>query len=561
MHGESAGGRSIDERWRGRADTGSGQAPSLRGMTLLALCVCAALAWWHAVEAPREADAAARATLQHAARSASEQAALVVQFADALLRGHRQRLRHDGDFRTVDARLASPILDGSSPWRLSLVDAHGPATASTSQPEIDMATRINLLRAHPLRQPPLDRLEVSLSLCDDRRVCAVHFSRPVFGTGGSLRGLVVLSVPAVTLSAAYRRLDLGIDGVMILAFRNGSALAWSGDKDAPNQDDAAPWDLSRVPVDGFGDSGIMADPQRNSRIWADEAVADTGLRLYVASTREHLLKASFPWAVPGLLSLALPLVAAAAWVAGIAGGRRRLFRSPDGPPRHSQASAPADPDPSSILDQVAHELRTPLHGLIGSLELLCLEPGMHDRDFLLETASRSAYQLRAAIELLLELAALRARRRSPVGAAGHSVQALMASLPEHAAQLEASGIPMSWHLAGDMPDPSPSVHAAWEQMACVLLSEASLYRGCSRVDVKLEALPDGLDCFFSVEAFCDAAVQTTDTARSMPLDAGQSLHESLLIELGRAGGITIQERREGDFTRRTVLLVPLAAHT
>ena len=68
--------------------------------------------------------------------------------------------------------------------------------------------------------------------------------------------------------------------------------------------------------------------------------------------------------------------------------------------------------PVPIHRQVGHELRTPLSGVLGSIELAISRPMGPELKAPLATASASAKHLMAVLESMLTLSALEVRKRA-----------------------------------------------------------------------------------------------------------------------------------------------------
>lgn len=109
-------------------------------------------------------------------------------------------------------------------------------------------------------------------------------------------------------------------------------------------------------------------------------------------------------------------------------------------------------DKSTFMSTISHEMRTPMNGVIGSLELLSEEQLPGAAPEYLAMARQSAENMMALIDQLLSFSSLNAQN---VGASNHDlvdVKTLLQSIVEKQRSLFArKGVALTLQLAGDLP--------------------------------------------------------------------------------------------------------------
>jgi signal transduction histidine kinase len=243
----------------------------------------------------------------------------------------------------------------------------------------------------------------------------LQITRRILLDDGSFGGVVVVSLDADLLTDFYRNVQLGVDGVIMLAGADGAvrsrrpALAPAsvqGGMVGALHAEALRMRVGTVWADGPGDDV--------SRLHAFRSLDDYGLFVYVARSRHDILKRAHElrWMYVGtslLFSLAL-LGIGWALLARLAMQSRLVDQLRAS---NLQATA-ANAMKSRFLASVSHELRTPLNGILGYAELI--RDGGTDSEVreYAQVVLESGHHLHNLVNTILDLARIEAGQMSRV---------------------------------------------------------------------------------------------------------------------------------------------------
>lgn len=166
---------------------------------------------------------------------------------------------------------------------------------------------------------------------------------------------------------------------------------------------------------------------------------------------------------------------------------------------------------SEFLANISHELRTPMNGVIGMLDVVlqgAVTPEQRDQ---LETAKRSAYFLLAIVNDLLDVSKIEAGKMA-IERIAFDLRALIRDCIEcHAPAAARKGIELNSSLAASVPDFVTGDPLRIRQIITNLLSNAIKFteRGRVQLDVSTTPLPLGL---------IELQMHVSDTGPGIPAD-------------------------------------------
>jgi signal transduction histidine kinase/CheY-like chemotaxis protein len=176
---------------------------------------------------------------------------------------------------------------------------------------------------------------------------------------------------------------------------------------------------------------------------------------------------------------------------------------------------------SEFLANISHELRTPMNGVIGMLDVVlqdALTPQQRDQ---LETARRSAYFLLAIVNDLLDLSKIEAGKMA-IERIAFDLRALIRDCIEcHASTASRKGIELNSSLAASVPDFVTGDPLRIRQIITNLLSNAIKFteRGRVQLDVSTATLPNGL---------IELQMSVSDTGPGIPADKLSLIFEKFM---------------------------------
>ncbi|HZT37247.1 MAG TPA: ATP-binding protein [Bryobacteraceae bacterium] len=176
---------------------------------------------------------------------------------------------------------------------------------------------------------------------------------------------------------------------------------------------------------------------------------------------------------------------------------------------------------SEFLANISHELRTPMNGVIGMLDVVlqdALTPQQRDQ---LETARRSAYFLLAIVNDLLDLSKIEAGKMA-IERIAFDLRALIRDCIEcHAPTASRKGIELNSSLAASVPDFVTGDPLRIRQIITNLLSNAIKFteRGRVQLDVSTATLPNGL---------IELQMNVSDTGPGIPADKLSLIFEKFM---------------------------------
>ncbi len=166
---------------------------------------------------------------------------------------------------------------------------------------------------------------------------------------------------------------------------------------------------------------------------------------------------------------------------------------------------------SEFLANISHELRTPMNGVIGMLDVVlqgAVTPEQRDQ---LQTAQRSAYFLLAIVNDLLDISKIEAGKMA-IERIAFDLRALVRDCIEcHGPAAGRKGIELNSSLAASVPDFVTGDPLRIRQIITNLLSNAIKFteRGRVQLDVAAASLPNGL---------LELEMNVSDTGPGIPAD-------------------------------------------
>jgi signal transduction histidine kinase len=321
------------------------------------------------------------------ARALQEQTLRVIAAADQATLRLRDAVR-DGSFKSADligyaneTGLAPRIL-----LQLALIDAQGRLAGSNLDPDghragsVDLSEREHIrVHLHPGSVPEASQSMSENGLFISKPVLGkvsgrwtIQLSRRITGEYGQVLGVAVASLDPDYFEEVSRGVELGAQGLVTLAGRDGVVRArvigglsqGLGRELSTNAEQAsAIWrdnghTIVKSPLDGI------------ERVVAYRRIGALPLRIIVGTSTEEALS---EWRQTRTLTLAVTALfsatlLAAAWL--FVAGVRRLERANEAL-RVSEAQAQsASRAKSTFLANMSHEIRTPLNAVIGLSQLL-----------------------------------------------------------------------------------------------------------------------------------------------------------------------------------------------
>lgn len=400
------------------AASGSDSTVGSRTLLVLLLALLLALLWTAVfMQIRRDQDAAEYEAALHLSNldlAFAGDVAATLQAADQIIRTVRQEVRRNGrGFQLTAAAQRGDLLDARFS-QVAIIDAAGMLVdSSLAFSPVDLSDRAHF-KVHQQSQqdglyvssPVLGRVSKKLTLQITRRISL---------DDGSFGGVVVVSLDADLLTTFYRNVQLGADGVIMLAGADGVVRSRrparpqaevNGGVVGPAHAEALRMRVGSVWAQGQAD-GV-------TRLYAFRALDDYGLFVYVARSRHDILQRAHQlrWVYLGaslLFSLAL-LGLGWALFARLATQARLVNQLRES---HLQATA-ANAMKSRFLASVSHELRTPLNGILGYAELIRDGGTASEIGEYAQVVLESGHHLHNLVNTILDLARIEAGQMSLV---------------------------------------------------------------------------------------------------------------------------------------------------
>jgi signal transduction histidine kinase/DNA-binding response OmpR family regulator len=166
---------------------------------------------------------------------------------------------------------------------------------------------------------------------------------------------------------------------------------------------------------------------------------------------------------------------------------------------------------SEFLANISHELRTPMNGVIGMLDVVLQGPTTPEQQDQLQTAQRSAYFLLAIVNDLLDLSKIEAGKMA-IERISFDLRALVRDCLQCQATAAArKGIDLASSVAATVPDHVVGDPLRIRQIISNLLSNAVKFteRGSVRLSVSAASLPNDI---------LEVDVSVADTGSGIPAD-------------------------------------------
>ena len=136
-----------------------------------------------------------------------------------------------------------------------------------------------------------------------------------------------------------------------------------------------------------------------------------------------------------------------------------------------------------FMDNMSHEVRTPLNGILGMAGLLLTTPLEDDQRGMVETLQESARNLTALLESILDFSRLpsgNALARSEPFRLGNIIQGAVNAFGAAALQ---KGLTLNWRISPEAPDMVVGDGAGLRQVLAVLISNAIKFTAAGSVEV------------------------------------------------------------------------------
>lgn len=242
---------------------------------------------------------------------------------------------------------------------------------------------------------------------------SVQLTRKVIGSDGSFKGVVVASLDPYLFSRFYESVDLGAGGAVTLVGLDGIIRARGGmDASAIGKSAAssAAFELLKISPQGTFLGGGVVDGVR--RLVSYRAVGEYPLVVMVGMSENDIFAQYAQWRMP-LYAGGCALTVLLLLIAGI--GVRHQMRLDEARRdleiARDNAEA-ANKAKSAFLAVMSHEMRTPLNGVIGALDLLQRTGLNADQGHYVEAALTSSEALLAQINDVLDFSKMEAGKLS-----------------------------------------------------------------------------------------------------------------------------------------------------
>lgn len=156
--------------------------------------------------------------------------------------------------------------------------------------------------------------------------------------------------------------------------------------------------------------------------------------------------------------------------------------------RAREAAEQASRTKSQFLAHMSHEVRTPLHGIIGVTAILLETPLDATQRSLAETVHTSAQALQAVVGRVLDFSKIEAGRMI-LEAADFSPAALLREVVQlHAVRAGAKGVGIAWHVAPEVPEYVSGDGDRLRQIVHNLVGNAVKFSSRGTVHVRVESM-------------------------------------------------------------------------
>jgi signal transduction histidine kinase len=258
---------------------------------LIAICAGAIVLIWAATllmvsQLRLAAENEAAAMRQNLANSLAEHEASSVRAIDMSLVTLREAWLRDRPGFDAVVRRHEALLRKERIIQVAVIDAEGTLVYSRlpTAAGIDFSDR-SYYREHRATGGA-DRLFISEPIVGRvTRQWAIQFTRPLRDAGGRFAGVIVVAVPPPALEHVYREIDLGPQGVITLARRDGQIVARTSELERSVG-------LPLTPVRDLGESGHFESRgivDGVVRLVSYREVPDYGLVLFVGQGRDAVL--------------------------------------------------------------------------------------------------------------------------------------------------------------------------------------------------------------------------------------------------------------------------------
>ncbi|RAI57737.1 ATP-binding protein [Roseicella frigidaeris] len=437
------------------------------------------------LEAREESWNRAILTARNASRAVASELARTIQGVDLILQAAAAEGEEADTVLRLEPGCAGPAGAGApGPGRVLLL------AAGASPGEAGFIGEDGL-RFH--REHPDGRLHIGRpSRAGPQADWVVPVSRAIGGADGTCRGILAIALPLATLRPLLERMELGLAGSLTLLREDGATLLRLPEREAPGA-----WrDLPReMLAAASGDEEFVGFARRDGaeRLQVVSRIEGAPLFLMasVATTEIDAPWRRQAWITGGATLLLLLGLAAATTLMQRDFGRRRLAEAAA---RNAAITAAAARDAamqahalaeerralaeraqaleeenrqlaegraqaadrlarqrSEILAVMAHEIRTPLTGVIGFAELLATAALPEESHRHAETVLHSGKVLLAVVNDLLDLAKLEAGKVSIESVAFRPTELLRQSLDLARPLAARKGLDMALELAPDLP--------------------------------------------------------------------------------------------------------------
>lgn len=416
-------------------------APALLfGLVALMLIMVWTSAFLRSSRDIREAEDEAVQQLGNLSLAFAESTISKLQSADQVVRLVRREVQRSGSTFDLSESVDFSGLIDLNLRQIGIIGADG-FLSDSSLPfsRVDLSDRQHF-RVH---QKALDdRLFISLPVVG--RVTGqrtLQVTRRINNSDGHFGGVVVLSLATDRLTNIYSSLDLGAQGVITLAGRDGWIRAGrtvSGEQ--TDQDISQSRAFQSALEAPFGKVWAVSSNDQIERLYSFRHLEQYDLIALVGRSREdimaqvHELRRVYV-GIASLFTLVLLGFSAALW--------RRIWQlsllMADLRLSNQKANA-ANEMKGRILRSVSHELRTPLNGIIGYAELL-LEPATAGEiEEYAGAISTSGQQLHRLVNTILDLARVEAGEMSVTRSNWSLAQILADACEPHLATAESRQI-------------------------------------------------------------------------------------------------------------------------
>ncbi len=359
------------------------------------------------------AEARARSDLSNLALAFEGHTLRTVERADQVLRFVRREARRLGPALDLSEFDLKNGVIGDGYHQISVIGADGVLTHSTQQMKpLDLSDRAHF-KVHAGR--PDDRLDVSQPVLGRlSQKLSIQITRRVGDPEGRFAGVVVVSLDPGFFTQFFANMNLGEEAVVTLVGTDGVVRARKSHTQEEGGQTVLRSDLFReMRAQGTGTVWARSLVDGKSRLWAFRTLPDYDLVAGVGAGESYVLDGARrqTWTYIGRASLLTAVLVLFALV--LMRRARKKTKLVAELRRSGEVVSAVNEATRRILFSVSHELRNPLHGILGYAELIrddTKDPQVREHANVIRACGERLYTL---ISSMIDLSQLESGRLLP----------------------------------------------------------------------------------------------------------------------------------------------------